>query len=225
MNILKPENQTQETNKQHIRTAIHLSPHATHKTIDELNEWVKDALVDAFLPQIIQVTKDDASADKAVEEVRNNPYWQEKHRHIILPDISKRFSKQYPSAHQYQSDTKTVIYCMKVKTPINFGPVSHYQTPTLLKNSSELSGKHIFFILSSEIDTPEMKNWHDISWEKIGTITNDEFQKFVKILSLRLLKILTTYESGYTVIFGEFDHPFYEDTYFPKFGERVDRKL
>ena len=225
MKIPKHKKRKQKTSKQHIRTAIHLSPHATQKTINELNEWVNNALIDAFLPQIIQVTKDEASAEKVVKEARANPYWQEKHRHIILPELNKRFSKQYPFVYQYQSDTKTVVYCIKVKTPINFGHISHHQTPTLPKNSSELSGKHIFFMLSSEVHTPEMKNWHDIPWEKIGPITNDEFQKFVKILSLRLLNFLTTYESGYTVISGECDHPFYEDTYFPEFAKRGERKF
>ena len=195
------------------RVAIHTSPVNANLSKEEMSELVHESLIDAFLPKMLYVASTPERADTACEDVRTDPYWQSKFRSVAKDIICKKYNNVLPLVSQYQLDTKTVVSCIKVCEPIEFDSVYHWESDTQMGSTPPISD--LFFGLSSEKQTPEMRSWDDIPWMEIGIVPKDIFYRFIKILLDRLSMILRA-EWGnkeYGVLSG-YEQDFLKGTYF-----------
>ena len=202
---------------------MHTSPDRCNLSMEEMETLINYSIMDAFLSPILHVSATSEQADEIYSDaMSSDPYWQAEYRELAESEITKRYNGVLPIAKQYQMDTRTLVSCLKVREPLHFEQVIHWEP----KAGSSHKGKtdnfpgrdasDIFFMLTSEKHIPAIRSWNDIPWNKIGVVPKDNFYRFVKILLDRLgdnlLELWKTQE-GFAMASG-FDQDLVQGTYF-----------
>ena len=198
------------------RIAIHMVPDLCELSIQRMETLINDSLTDAFLPPLpdLFATLDDATV--------NNPYWQSEYRDLAEAEIVQHYDGLLPIAHQLQMDSTTFVSCLKVKEPIEFQQVFHFETESdrwhgsTQRSLQDCDTSELFFGLATEKHQPAMRAWHDIPWDTIGVVPKETFYRFIKILLWRLEGILFRKwetRTGFCLASG-YDQEIVEGTYF-----------
>ena len=182
--------------REYCRIAIHTSPDTCKCSIQQMETLINNSLRDAFLPRIIHVSATAEKADEHYNDTVNDPYWQSKYKALSESEVVNRYRGLLPIANQFQMDSNTFVSCVKVREPIDFEQVLHYEPETDPSHGSKtgevcgFDASDLFFGLTSEKDSPAMRSWDDIPWNSIGVVPKDIFYRFIKILLRRLAVIL-----------------------------------
>ena len=222
--------QRKRKQNQSQRVAVHTSPYLASSSIPEMEQLLHDSLLDAFLPKILYVAPTDEKASERVEEVRTDPYWQSRYRSESEKVVIQKYGGALPIMCQYQTDSSTMVSCLKVDRQVSFETVFHVESTHPVqegKLSPNFDASEIFFAMSSEEDTPTIRTWTDIRWDEIGVISKGAFQHFVKILLNRLTPVvLAKWEKGGNghVSAQGYDQEILKGTYFDLLKEKAKKE-
>lgn len=219
--------------QEYCRIAIHTSPDKCNLSMPQMETLINDSLTDAFLSRILHVSATSEKADGVYNDAVNNPYWQVKYRKLAESEVIQRYNGLLPIAKEFQMDTHTLVSCLKVREPIHFEQVVHFEPEPLPSHKGKTDGvcdydaSDTFFILTSEKHTPAIRSWNDIPWNKIGVVPKDNFYRFIKILldrlGVNLLELWKTQE-GFALASG-FDQEIVQGTYFDAIKAWYERNL
>lgn len=219
--------------REYCRVAIHTSPGMCELSIPQMEILINNSLRDAFLPRILHVSATAEKADECYNDTVNDPYWQSKYKALSESEVVNRYGGLLPIAKQFQLDSNTFVSCVKVREPIDFEQVLHYEPETDPSHGSKtgevcgFDASDLFFGLISEKDSPAMRSWDDIPWNIIGVVPKDTFYRFIKILLRRLGVILFKKwktQEGYCLASG-YNQDIVQGTYFDVIKNRVDEGL
>ena len=219
--------------REYCRVAIHTSPGMCELSIPQMEILINNSLRDAFLPRILHVSATAEKADEHYNDTVNDPYWQSKYKALSESEVVNRYGGLLPIANQFQMDSNTFVSCVKVREPIDFEQVLHYESETDPSHGSKtgevcgFDASDLFFGLTSEKDSPAMRSWDDIPWNIIGVVPKDTFYRFIKILLRRLGVILFKKwktQEGSCLASG-YEQDIVQGTYFDVIKNRVDEGL
>ena len=175
--------------REYCRVAIHTSPGMCEFSIPQMETLISDSLTDAFLPRMLHVSATSEKADECYNDTLNNPYWESKYRALSESEIVNRYGGLLPIAKQFQLDSNTLVSCVKVREPINFEQVFHFESETDPFHGNKMGRTYdgavsdMFFCLSTEKDSPAMRSWDDIPWNIIGVVPKDIFTALSRFYS------------------------------------------
>ena len=213
-----------------IRVAVHTSTHLSDLSIPEMERLVHGSLLDAFLPKMLHVSAAPEQADEHYEEYRRDPYWQSKYSAYATAEIHKQYGGVLPIVCQYQLDSSSLVSCLKVERTVSFEPIYHFESNRYAEGDrvspSSFDASEMFFGVSTEEHTPEIKTWDDMRWDEIGVVPKQNFQHFIQILLRRLERIvLDMWESGDGYAAGSgFDQEIVKGTYLDVIKDRFKHR-
>ena len=219
--------------REYCRVAIHTSPGMCELSIPQMEILINNSLRDAFLPRILHVSATAEKADEHYNDTVNDPYWQSKYKALSESEVVNRYGGLLPIAKQFQLDSNTFVSCVKVREPIDFEQVLHFEPETDPSHGSKtgevcgFDASDMFFCMSTEKDSPAMRSWDDIPWNIIGVVPKDTFYRFIKILLRRLGVILFKKwktQEGSCLASG-YEQDIVQGTYFDVIKNRVDERL
>lgn len=220
-----PDTPQQTDGRDACRIAIHTAPDLCELRFQQMQALINGSLTDAFLPPLpdLFATLDDATL--------SNPYWQSEYRELAQAEIIKHCAGLLPIANQLQMDSATFVSCLKVKEPIEFQQVLHFETESNRWHRRTQQGflqdcdpSELFFGLVSEKHQPDMRTWHDIPWDTLGVVPKETFYRFIKILLWRLEgRVFEIWESGAGFCLASgYDQEIVEGTYFDLIREQSE---
>ena len=207
---------TKQHNLDSKRVAVHLSPALIKSTVPQAEILVNDALVDAFLGKITVVTQ---QPDDRVEDINTNPHWEEQFRELALENartLLQNQRKQKLFVTQYQLDSQTLVSCLNVESSLSFDAAFHYApTERDLNSDFQPRSSETFVGFTHEDTTPPMKTWDDIPFSDCPIISEEVFERFVRILLKRLSPLfLNIFNEVKGIVVSEgVKHPLFAGTY------------